>query len=304
MAQLAPLGKSTVLLTDYFENYDRVTRMEMEEERKRRVRRTALENYLSMTAKTTHTGFHRMQRCRQGLEAIDRRGWQRSFHQRMFHDNFIRACARIFWKREPHGTFAKDHQRILEVNGWDHLSQEVLVSTPRRFGKTISVSMFAAAMLYSCPNLEMSIYSTCKRISQKLLRNIQKFLELIYLEVGCSPMKEIRINMEEIVLQGTECEQDVRVVNSYPSKVQAAPRPPAAQTASARPARCRACTGPRVESSAGIAGTLASQRPPAGPRTRRVGIACRICTRPRAPAPGAGMRPWGSQTDGGSCASR
>jgi glucuronate isomerase len=96
------------------------------------------------------------------LEALDRRGWQRSFHQRMFHDNFFRACARIFWKREPHGVFAKDHQKILEVHGWDHLSQEVLVSTPRRFGKTISVSMFAAAMLYSCPNLEMSIYSTCK----------------------------------------------------------------------------------------------------------------------------------------------
>lgn len=32
-------------------------------------------------------------------------------------------------------------------------------------------------------------------------------------------MKEIRINMEEIVVQGTEDEQDVRMVNSYPSKV-------------------------------------------------------------------------------------
>ena len=32
-------------------------------------------------------------------------------------------------------------------------------------------------------------------------------------------MKEIRVNMEEIVLQGDECEQDVRMVNSYPSKV-------------------------------------------------------------------------------------
>jgi hypothetical protein len=31
------------------------------------------------------------------------------------------------------------------------------------------VSMFAAAMLYSCPNLEMSIYSTCKVSSQVLL---------------------------------------------------------------------------------------------------------------------------------------
>lgn len=149
-------------LDDYFLHYDRVAQEKEDERVNRQRRRTALQNYLSTAAKQECNGFQRMQKCRQGLEAIDRRGWQRSFHQRMFHDNFIRACARIFWKREKHGVFARDHQRILEVNGWDHLSQEVLVSTPRRFGKTISVSMFAAAMLYSCPNLEMSIYSTCK----------------------------------------------------------------------------------------------------------------------------------------------
>ena len=71
--------------------------------------------------------------AREALEALDRQGWQRSFHQRLFHDYFIRACARIFWKTEPPGAFARDHQKILEVNGWDHLSQEILVSTPRRF---------------------------------------------------------------------------------------------------------------------------------------------------------------------------
>lgn len=36
-------------------------------------------------------------------------------------------------------------------------------------------------------------------------------------------MKEIRVNMEEIVLQGDEYEQDVRMVNSYPSKVDPPP---------------------------------------------------------------------------------
>jgi hypothetical protein len=149
-------------LTDYFESYDRVTLVRDEEAKRQGRRRTALENCMRITSKLECNGFQRIRKCRQGLEAIDRRGWQRSFHQRMFHDNFIRACARIFWKREPHGTFARDHQRILEVHGWDSLSQEVLVSTPRRFGKTMAVSMFAAAMLYSCPNLEMSIYSTCK----------------------------------------------------------------------------------------------------------------------------------------------
>ena len=53
----------------------------------------------------------------------------------------------------PPGSFARDHQRILEAHGWDHLHQEVLVSTPRRFGKTISISMFSAALIYSCPDI-------------------------------------------------------------------------------------------------------------------------------------------------------
>jgi len=150
------------MMRKYFAAYDLVTTERREADRLRSVRRSAIQNCLQQAKKTECNGFKRMQKCRQGLEAIDRRKWQRSFHQRLFHDNFIRACARIFWKTEPHGTFARDHQRVLEINGWDHLSQEALVSTPRRFGKTISVSMFAAAMLYSCPNLEMSIYSTCK----------------------------------------------------------------------------------------------------------------------------------------------
>ena len=104
-------------------------------------------------------------------------------------------------------------------NRWDSLDQEILISTPRRFGKTISVSMFAAALIFSCPNVECSIYSTCKRISQKLLRNIYKFLELIYAELGVPHYRIIRYNMEEIVLRGPESDTDVRVVNSYPSKV-------------------------------------------------------------------------------------
>ena len=92
-----------------------------------------------------------------------------------------------------------------------------------RFGKTISVSMFAAALLYSAKGVELSIYSTCKRISQKLLRNVQKFLNLIYDGLKVQPFKEIRCNMEELVLQGPDGTSDVRTVNSYPSKVCAVP---------------------------------------------------------------------------------
>ena len=138
------------------------------------------------------SAFDRIIECRRGLEALDRQGWNRSYHQRQFHEQFIRACARIFYKTESPGVFQRDHQRLLQVNGWQNLSQEILISTPRRFGKTISVSLFAAAMLFSAPRVELSIYSTCKRISQKLLRNVKKFLDLIYAELEIQPYRVIR----------------------------------------------------------------------------------------------------------------
>jgi len=169
---------------------------------------------------TRETGFTRMQRCRDALARLDERGWKRSYHQRLFHDDFLKACTRIFWKLEPAGTFARQHLEILRRNNWTHISQEVRVSTPRRFGKTISVSMFAAAMLYAAPNVEISIYSTCKRISQKLLRNVQKFFGVICNDdVATSGFSITRSNMEEMVLKGPVGIHDVRVVNSYPSKV-------------------------------------------------------------------------------------
>lgn len=164
--------------------------------------------------------FERMQHARDSLNYLDTCGWKRSYHQRLFHEDFLKACTRCFWKHEPQGQFAKDHHKVLQLNSWEHLAQEVLISTPRRFGKTISVSMFAAAMMWAAPSVEISIYSTCKRISQKLLRNCIKFFyEICKQDLGSNGFKVVRQNMEEIVLRGPGGERDVRIVNSYPSKV-------------------------------------------------------------------------------------
>ena len=164
-------------------------------------------------------GFSRMADCCSALDILNTLGWNQSYHQRVFHNNYIRASARVFFKMDPPGAFARAHQKILDLNGWDTLSQEILISTPRRFGKTISVSMFAAAMLFSCTNIELSIYSTCKRISQKLLQNVQRFILLVYKGLGKEPMRIIRSNMEELVVQGPDSATDIRTINSYPSKV-------------------------------------------------------------------------------------
>jgi hypothetical protein len=116
-----------------YEAYDKVLIQEQRIHESNNRRLTVIQNYLKEKHLTVSDGFRRMNKCRQALEALDRTGWARSFHQRMFHDNFMRACVRVFWKTEPPGKFAKEHTRILEVNGWDCLSQEVLVSTPRRY---------------------------------------------------------------------------------------------------------------------------------------------------------------------------
>lgn len=37
----------------------------------------------------TKTPMQRMQDCRDGLAILDKRGWNRSFHQRLFHEDFL-----------------------------------------------------------------------------------------------------------------------------------------------------------------------------------------------------------------------
>jgi hypothetical protein len=159
-------------------------------------------------------GFTRMEKCRMALDALDRAGWKRSYFQKKFHEAFMASCARAFFKIDGPGAFQRSFQKIMEVNGWNDLNQEILISTPRRFGKTISVSMFSAALLFSCSAVELSIYSTCKRISQKLLRNVVKFLDLIYEDLKCKKMVVLRANCEEIHILGPEGSADIRVANS------------------------------------------------------------------------------------------
>lgn len=161
-----------------------------------------------------------MNNCRMHLQKLDVNGWTRSYHQRLFHEDFLKACTRSFFKLHTAGSFARAHARILRINSWNHLAQEILISTPRRFGKTISVSMFCAALLCSCPGVEISIYSTCKRISQKILRNVMKFCMLLCDQAWQNlHMESMRENMEELNIRGPYGQQDLRIINSYPSKV-------------------------------------------------------------------------------------
>ena len=44
-----------------------------------------------------------MQLCRKHLAKLDTLGWNRSYHHRLFHDDFLKTCTHSFWKLEPPG---------------------------------------------------------------------------------------------------------------------------------------------------------------------------------------------------------
>ena len=48
-----------------------------------------------------------------------------------FHSSFERCVSRVIYKSD----WGKDRPAIMKHNKWDRCSSEVLISTPRRFGK-------------------------------------------------------------------------------------------------------------------------------------------------------------------------
>jgi hypothetical protein len=220
----------TAKRSPWFANYTRLRDRDREKaerllSRSRMV--SSLQRHLNNTVNfRKEDGFDRIEKCRMALRVLDENGWRRSHHQRIFHENYIRATSRVFFKADGEGAFMRAHQKLLQVNNWENIQSEVLISTPRRFGKTISVSLFAACMIFSCAKVEISIYSTCKRISQKLLRNVLRYLAIIHDALKIPKYKTIRENAEELICQGPDGIQDIRVVNSYPSRVRLNPSHP------------------------------------------------------------------------------
>jgi hypothetical protein len=94
------------------------------------------------------------------------------------------------------------------------VTYEVLVCTPRRFGKTTSVAMFCAALLYCVPDMWISCFSTGQRASSSLLDLVAKFV--CTREDGEGRI--LKKNQEQLFLKGSD-PADVRRMFSYPSSV-------------------------------------------------------------------------------------
>ena len=74
------------------------------------------------------------------LERIDQRGFERSAHQLEFHEAFLNATARVIYRLD----WEVHKPAIMRKNNWKTVQSEVMISTPRRFGKTFSIVCRAA----------------------------------------------------------------------------------------------------------------------------------------------------------------
>lgn len=159
--------------------------------------------------KTVPQGDKLMLKLRGLLDYIPRsyRGWERSKMQKMFHRNFMQATCLHLYRNDAD----VDMDKIMRMNKFENLKQQVLCLTPRRFGKSTSVAMFVASYALAIPHSEQCIFSTGRRASQKLLELIRDMIL-----AGDYADRFIKCNGETMLIQGDD-PLDIRKIHSYPS---------------------------------------------------------------------------------------
>lgn len=120
------------------------------------------------------TGNHSQGQERMELlyKLLDSFSKKRTPDQKRVHEEVIRCAA-------PH-IYGEDYNsaRLGLLEKWKcntpHMA--VMMLTPRRWGKTTSVSMIAAALLYVCPYIKITIFSTTQHMASMLLDDIRSAL--------------------------------------------------------------------------------------------------------------------------------
>ena len=142
-----------------------------QEQRVEQIPRTLLERLMSTDAISTNCGDRRLSEIRENLAFLDRNGHERSPQQCELQEAMLMASARLIYK----GEFDENVERFMNANGWEKLYQEVLIGTPRRFGKTYSTAMLACVLLLALPGVKICIYSTGKSTAAMVLKHIKEF---------------------------------------------------------------------------------------------------------------------------------
>lgn len=120
---------------------------------------------------------------------------RRAPHQAMFHDKFIISCLPHIYGSE----WEWNQIRVLKQHNIPKINHEVMVVTPRRFGKTYSIAMIVAALLLCVIGIRIVVVSTGGRASTSLSRTVKKFVELSKIHEGAKRI--CQNNAEELFVR-------------------------------------------------------------------------------------------------------
>ena len=164
--------------------------------------------YASEKASATLSGDEKLKNLKHWLDNL---GLKRHFLQVKFHEQMILACLSKIYEDE----WETQYEQIMKRFGIRKMKRELIFSCPRRFGKTYSVALFAAAYLLSIPKCQVAIFSTGKRTAKKLMVLILHFLTF-YPEFEQPGRVKVK-NQEDLVLNFGP--GDDRCLSCYPSSV-------------------------------------------------------------------------------------
>lgn len=146
-----------------------------------------------------NAGDMRLEAIRKTLNSM---GLRRSHFQKLFHDHFIRACLPIIYQDD----WELSSERVMRELGIEEIRPEFMVITPRRFGKTYSVAMFAAAMLLHVPGVKIAVFSTGRRASSGLMSEILRRMN----HVPGAQKRILKQTEEELYISATELGEDCK----------------------------------------------------------------------------------------------
>lgn len=110
------------------------------------------------------------------MRALDAYGVERSPEQILFHKWYTQACLPFIYGEQE---WPSVQARVLSEVGLNKLSPCVLCMAPRRFGKTWAIAMLVAALLFAVPGITIAVFSTGKRASGSLMREVKRFLSCL-----------------------------------------------------------------------------------------------------------------------------
>lgn len=155
--------------------------------------------------------------------------WTRSSDQKLFHQHFLTACLPHIYGKD----WAANGARVMASLGLDKIDYEVLIQTPRRFGKTIAVAMFVAVLALDVPGIKQSIFSTGSRASKAMVDRVLQFCG--YVDGGKHMARKIKHSKEELMFsaqplgkgagpnsalaKAAETADDTSQIRSYPASI-------------------------------------------------------------------------------------